>query len=81
MLLLTNGKGLPQEIGSGDNQVVMTEIYFTLIFKRRVMQPFVNGLLYSQALDYICQGAIESTKYFCNLRVEYNRLCGQNNRL
>jgi hypothetical protein len=30
MLLLTNGKGLPQEIGSGDNQVVMTEIYFTL---------------------------------------------------
>ena len=31
MLLLTNGKGLPQEIGSGDNQVVMTEIYFTLI--------------------------------------------------
>ena len=28
--LLTNGKGLSQEIWSGDNQVVMTEIYFML---------------------------------------------------
>jgi len=34
------------------------------IFKRRVTQPFVNGLLYSQAHDYVCQDAIERPNLF-----------------